>query len=107
MSKNKTVLPDTDIEKQIYLSNRAAMLEEFRSALASKSEFAIRAAIMVILQQEEYIKHIATNYRKFANSKDEDKVLQALVKEAENVYGKDYSKYYSDIKKQRSDDGKD
>jgi hypothetical protein len=92
-----------DIERQIYLDNRASMIEQFREALMEeKNSFITRSIFIAIFEQEDFILYISETPHKFATVKEEKEILNLLTKEAKEVYGKEYDGLYQELKKGRT-----
>lgn len=91
-----------DIEKEIYFDNQKSIVDQFRESLAEpKTEFITRSIFITIISQEDFIEHITKNPHKFATVKNEEEVLQLLIKEAKAVYGKEFEGLYQGLKKER------
>ena len=95
--------------RQIYLENRAAMLEQFNSALKEAQQdapsmpgkvagmdfqqFSAKQVFFLIKEQEEYTKPIAAQ-AEYVDAKEEKKILRDMIKRAKAVFGDQYDEWY-------------
>lgn len=97
-------------DREVYLTNRNNMLEDFRSSLREVQkekpsvggtiagmdfqQFSAAAVFMAIVEQENYIEYTEKYKPRYVILKEEKKILKDMIKEAKAVFGKNYKAWY-------------
>ena len=95
--KKKNIEISEEIEREIYLANRQQRIADFDEMLKDLNDFSLHAICAVVFEQEEFVNRIEKEKHRLTSVREEEKVLQALLKDARNTI-KDFDKKYKEFK---------
>jgi len=95
--RKKNIEISEEIEREIYLANRQQRIMEFGEMLKDVNEHTIHAICSVVFEQENFNNHIAKEKHRLTSVREEEKVLQSLLKDARDTI-KDFDKKYKEFK---------